>query len=323
MPRRIRSGQSSLAILPESSVHVVMQLADALDRFTLQLQANGRSRHTIDQYTRHGRLLIRWCGEEGVDPSLGALDHEAVARFLASPVARRRADGRPKHASTLNAIRVSLRALLRYLHEAGLTQANLGRLIQTSAVGEPPPRALSADEVRRFTEALRQAPRSFEVHRDRALFLTFLRAGTRLHATVQAEAEDLDLQAGELVLRRCKAGQEHRVFLAEDLREALEAYLGDRATGPIFQTRHGRRITTRQVQRRLAWWLERAGCRPASPHALRHTFAMGLYRETRDVLLVRRALGHRSLASTLRYAQASDDELRAAIHGRETRRSAG
>ena len=40
---------------------------------------------------------------------------------------------------------------------------------------------------------------------------------------------------------------------------------------------------------------------------------MRLYRRTRDVLLVRRALGHRSLTATLRYARVQDDELREAM----------
>ena len=35
--------------------------------------------------------------------------------------------------------------------------------------------------------------------------------------------------------------------------------------------------------------------------------------DTRDLLLVRRALGHQSIGSTLRYAAAGDDDLRAAI----------
>ena len=40
---------------------------------------------------------------------------------------------------------------------------------------------------------------------------------------------------------------------------------------------------------------------------------MGFYRRTRDLLLVQKALGHRSIASTLRYARALDDDLREAM----------
>ena len=75
----------------------------------------------------------------------------------------------------------------------------------------------------------------------------------------------------------------------------------------------GRPITARQAHRRLRNWLELSGAEAASPHALRHAFAMRLYRRTRDVLLVRRALGHASVSSTLRYARVEDEELRAVM----------
>ncbi len=302
--------------MPRSSVYVPMHLDDALNRFLLQLRANGRSEHTLAQHRRQIRLLHHWCATQGREPSLEQLDHETVASFLASPQALHRADGRPKQTSTVNALRMSLRGLFRYLHQAGHTQADLGRLIRPAMGGRSKPKALSVEDQHRLVGALTAATGTIEDRRDRALFLTMLKTGTRLNAVLQAEVEDLDLAAGELQLRRCKAGQEHLVFLPQDVVDALRLYLEGRSTGALFQTSHGRRITTRQVQRRLKVWLERAGCKPASPHALRHAFAIGLYRETRDVLLVRRALGHRSLASTLRYAEASDEELRAVIQRR-------
>jgi integrase len=40
-------------------------------------------------------------------------------------------------------------------------------------------------------------------------------------------------------------------------------------------------------------------------HALRHTFAMRLYAETKDILLVRKLLGHRSVTSTQVYADST------------------
>ncbi|MCC7172994.1 MAG: tyrosine-type recombinase/integrase, partial [Planctomycetes bacterium] len=48
-------------------------------------------------------------------------------------------------------------------------------------------------------------------------------------------------------------------------------------------------------------------------HALRHSFATSLYRRTGDVLIVKEALGHRSIASTLVYAQADEGRVRRAM----------
>jgi site-specific recombinase XerD len=53
--------------------------------------------------------------------------------------------------------------------------------------------------------------------------------------------------------------------------------------------------------------------RPTCCHGLRHSFATNLYRETGDVLLVREALGHRSIASTVVYARPEAARLRALL----------
>jgi len=61
-------------------------------------------------------------------------------------------------------------------------------------------------------------------------------------------------------------------------------------------------------------WLEHAGIdRPLSPHALRHTLAVKLLGRTGNLRLVQRALGHASIASTVRYAQVPDEALVAAL----------
>ena len=39
-----------------------MDIATAIDKFLLQLRADGRSAHTIAQYKRHLRLFSAWTG---------------------------------------------------------------------------------------------------------------------------------------------------------------------------------------------------------------------------------------------------------------------
>ena len=103
------------------------------------------------------------------------------------------------------------------------------------------------------------------------------------------------------------------MFLRRDVCELLRGFVGAWAHGPLFRTRQGRRLTVRQVQRRLGYWLERAGCRPACPHALRHTFGLALYRRTGDPFVVQAALGNAALASTLVYARPEPERLRAML----------
>lgn len=285
-----------------------MKLSEALAMYLLQLEADGRSLHTRRQYERHVRLLARVLG----DVDVGAMTHVDLARFLVSPVATRGADGAPKKATTLNAIRSSLRTFFGFLHGAGVTPSNTARLIRRAICAPPPPRGLSDDEQRRLLDAL-AAGTGWQARRDRMLFELMLRTGIRLASALALEVSDIDLGRGELTLRRAKGDRIQRVFLGGGTREDLAGFLMEGRAGPLFPSRHGGRLSTRQAQRRLEMWLGRAGVRGQSPHALRHSFGMRLYRETRDVLLVQRALGHRSVVATLAYAHATDEELREAL----------
>ena len=119
------------------------------------------------------------------------------------------------------------------------------------------------------------------------------------------------LEAGELRLRRMKNADQDVVFLPPRTAMLLRTYVGARTSGALFPAAHGEGMTTRSVGRRLEAWVQRAGVDgQLSPHGLRHTFASGLYHRTRDVLLVRRALNHKSIASTTVYARASDAAVR-------------
>lgn len=103
------------------------------------------------------------------------------------------------------------------------------------------------------------------------------------------------------------------VYVPPDLVAFLRGYLGDRRTGPLFPRGDGGRIGTRQIGRRLELWAERAGIPRVSPHGLRHTFAMGAYERTGDVLVVGRMLCHRSIASTATYARPTESRVRQAM----------
>ena len=84
-----------------------MLIEDALERFALQLQADGRSNHTTNQYRRHVRALARWAADVGLSGHVEDFGHEDVARFMTAPCARQRPDGRDKRAVSVNALRTS------------------------------------------------------------------------------------------------------------------------------------------------------------------------------------------------------------------------
>ncbi len=240
-----------------------MQLPNALDAYLVQLAANGRSPHTLDQRTRHLLPFLAWLKDRGHDGAVDGLGHELVAGFLASDTARLRADGLPRKATTANALRSSLRCFLGFAHDAGYAGTNAGRLIRRARCSPPPPRGLSDDERRRLLTAL-DAPSTPEEVRDRALFRLLLEAGLRVGTAVALDVEDLDLDGGELRLRCMKGDREDTAVIPSRLAGVLAEIVGERTSGPVFLAQHGGRITTRSVRRRLLLWISRAGITPAS-----------------------------------------------------------
>lgn len=68
------------------------------------------------------------------------------------------------------------------------------------------------------------------------------------------------------------------------------------------------------LQERLKQWLDQAGLDGRiSARTLRHTLAARLLGLTGHLRLVQQALGHRSIASTIRYTQVPSDALVAAL----------
>ncbi len=291
-----------------------MRIEDALERFTTQLEADGRSVHTRKQYARHIRLLAHWARDVGPSgDEVERLDHEGVARFLASPVATGRLRGGQKLATSANCLRSSLKGFFSYLHRAGFITHDPGRLIRRAVCSPPPPKSLSEEEQRRLLDVVAKATGP-EGERDYALFHLMLASGIRLTSALEVDREDVDLDKSEIRLRHTKGDRPDVVFLGKAIAEHLQRYLAKRESGPLFTGRDGERITSRHAQRRLGQWLKAAGItRKASPHSLRHTFATRLYAKTSDILLVKEALRHRSIASTLVYARADEGRLRQAL----------
>jgi integrase/recombinase XerC len=285
-----------------------MRISQALDAYLVQLRGDGRSPHTTGQARRFVRMLVAAIG----DRDLAAIRHEDLAAFLASAVVTKRADGAPRKANSANALRSVLRTFFSFTHMAGYAPTNPARLVRRARCAPPRPRGLNGPEVEKLVAALETARTPAE-RRDRAMFRTMLGLGLRVGSVAGLDVGDFDADAGELRLRVMKNSDEDVVFVPPDLVAFLRSYVGDRRSGPLFPRGDGGRIGTRQIGRRLEIWADRAGIPRVSPHCLRHTFAMGAYERTGDVLVVGRLLCHRSIASTATYARPTEARIRAAM----------
>ncbi len=288
-------------------------VAAALDAYLLQAAANGRSPHTLGQIERHGKLFIRWLKSEGRSRRLAAITPAVIAAFFVSKEARCTPDGVPKKPMSMNALRSTLRTWFGYLHDGGYVRVNPARVLRPAICAPPPPRGLSDDEMQRLKAAFDRASGP-GARRDRALFSLLASSGLRISSALALRVEDLDGEAAEVEVRCMKGGRPDRVPVPRAVVDELVALAGNRGTGPCFVGRGGRPIGRRHFARVLALRAQEASItRPVHPHALRHTLAMRLLRETGDLSLVQAALRHRSIHSTTVYARATKPGIRAAL----------
>src|SRR5262245_40339300 len=224
-----------------------MHVQAALQAFLLQLEADGRSPHTVGQYRRHVRSLATWLAETGAPTNVAKLTPDLLARFFAADEAKNRCRGGAKKAVTLNAMRTSIRCFSKHLHDSGLVATNPARLLRRARCTPPPPKALHADEQQRLLAVLRDA-QSPEAERDRMLVTVLLGTGIRIGRALALDVEDLDFAHGEIQLRTAKNDRPTTVVMPKAVAKELRRFLQKRTTGPVFLA-DDRRVSMRHMQR--------------------------------------------------------------------------
>lgn len=79
----------------------------------------------------------------------------------------------------------------------------------------------------------------------------------------------------------------------------------------LFVNKHGKRLSTRSVRRKMDKYLLMAGLDPAiSPHTLRHSFATHMLNNGADLRSVQELLGHQSLSTTQVYTHLTTNKIK-------------
>lgn len=181
------------------------------------------------------------------------------------------------------------------------------------------PKVLTEDEQRAMLDTFNARYRT--PHRDRTMIETALATGLRAGEIVALKEEHVELDAtgGRLMVREGKGAKDRVVYFGPEVRDALREWM-DRDDRPdseyVFCTRTGRSVSTSHLRRVVKRASRDAGVAEAervSPHTLRHTFATDLYRETKNLRLVQKALGHASIQTTQIYTHVVDDEMESAL----------
>ena len=273
-----------------------VSIGEALAAFVEQLHADGRASHTIAQYERHVRLLDR-----AIRAPVSSITPQHLAAFLNSDLAKKTPDGREKRATSMNALRTSLRMFFGFLYASGFIATNPARLIKRARCGRRPPRSISDEDVQAICTLVR-ASVSAHARRDAALLTLLLDTGLRISSALSLDIEHVDFERHEARIEDLKNDRRETIHLTSGALNAIRTCAGARTRGPVFLTNQGERMSVRHARRVIATMGKMSGlASPIAPHMLRHTFATRLLQQTGDLGLVQAALLHQSAASTMVY----------------------
>lgn len=243
-----------------------------------------------------------------------AADIEAIRGFLA------RMGEQNYSAATMARKIATLRSFHKWMERRGHVSTNPMLMIRTPKQAKRLPKAITVDQV----ERLLSAPNDQELlgARDRAILETLYSTGIRVSEVVGINRADVN-DAGEAIIIRGKGKRERVVPLGSHALQALRHYmrmldaelsragLAPDPDSALFVNKHGTRLSSRSVRRKVSKYLAQVGLDPdISPHTIRHSFATHLLDNGADLRSVQELLGHQSLSSTQVYTHLTTQRMR-------------
>ncbi|MBK7405754.1 MAG: tyrosine recombinase XerC [Phycisphaerales bacterium] len=264
-------------------------------------------------------LVVGSIGPKTITEMICAADADTIRPFLAH------LSEQSYSAATMARKIATLRSFYKWAERRGLATVNPMTLIRTPRQSKRLPKAITVEQV----ERLLAAPGDADVlgRRDRAMLETLYSTGIRVSELVGLNYLDLDVP-GEALRIRGKGKKERLVPLGTHALAAIRRYMDGveadtkfaqcwnaerRGQAPLFVNKHGGRLSSRSVRRKLDKYLREAGLDPTiSPHTLRHSFATHLLDNGADLRSVQELLGHQSLSTTQVYTHLSTQRVRRA-----------
>ena len=251
--------------------------------------------------------------ETGMEQKLREVDTAQVTAFLAflgtqnyskSTVARKLA---------------TLRSFYKFLLRRGYIKTHPLVTIRTPKQEKRLPKFLELDDINKLLAT--PDDNTLLGARDRAMLEVLFSTGVRVSELVDLNFVDVDFDGGAIRVRG-KGKKQRTAPIGPTAIAAISRYLELRRADArsasfdqeaLFVNKHGQRISTRSVRRKLDKYLVECGLDPSiSPHTLRHSFATHMLNNGADLRSVQELLGHQSLSTTQVYTHLTTPRLKEA-----------
>jgi site-specific recombinase XerD len=264
-----------------------------LIQYRRALKRKNYSVHTLKSYINILDQFIRW-----LSVPLSEVTRKEIGLYVDHLLGKRRT---PK---TITCHLQTIRLFFDYLiNEEGRTITNPVTRISLR-LPKPLPRHLKEDQVKRLFDSITDL-------RDRAMFMLMLRCGLRVQEVAQLSVDAVEFGRRQIFVSHGKGAKDRVVYMSEDARSALQAYLARRSSkaralflvqkGPM----KGSPLSVRGIQKRIEYYAQKNHL-SVSCHRLRHTMATQLLNADADLTTIQDLLGHSQVTTTQRYCRVAN-----------------
>jgi integrase/recombinase XerC len=287
--------------------------------------AAGGHQNFSERSAAHGRLMSQAgtpastagggvaLAETGMQQKLRDAETEQVKAFLAFL-------GTQSYSkSTIARKLATLRSFYKFCMRRGYVKTHPLATIRTPKQDKRLPKFL---EVEKITKLLSTPDDNTLLGaRDRAMLEVLFSTGVRVSELVDLNFADVDFE-GRTIRVRGKGKKQRTTPIGATALAAVQKYIQLRRADArstnfdqtaLFVNKHGQRLSTRSVRRKLDKYLAQAGLDPSiSPHTLRHSFATHMLANGADLRSVQELLGHQSISTTQIYTHLTTPRLKQA-----------
>ena len=264
-----------------------------LVRYRRALKRKNYSPHTVKSYINILDHFMRW-----LTVPLSEVTRKEIGAYVDHLLRKRRT---PK---TIMCHLQTIRLFFDYLiNEEARSMLNPVTRISLR-LPKPLPRHLKDDQVARLFGVIRDP-------RDRAMFMLMLRCGLRVQEVAELTTDAVEYGRRQIFVFHGKGAKDRVVYMSEDARSALLAYLEKRSSkartlflvqkGPM----RGKPLSVRGIQKRIEYYARKSELN-ISCHRLRHTMATQLLNADADLATIQDLLGHSQITTTQRYCRVAN-----------------
>jgi integrase/recombinase XerD len=236
------------------------------------LRAQAKSEHTTKGYGEGIHAIIRWADRQGVPPTLTKANTEA---YLDDELTA------GMSAKTMSGRLTALKQIGEWLVREGEIDSNPVAAVRQPKIPKKVVEPLSDDELKALLAACKGKDKAaFTSRRDEAIVRLLLETGMRAGELIALRVDDVDLDAGQAIIRKGKGGKGRVVAFGAQAVAAIDRYLRARRTHKLASAPalwlggdNWRTFSYAGLHHTLRARAAEAGIVNFHPHRMRHTAA--------------------------------------------------